>query len=132
MTYMQCPICRKEVIGSGVDELSQALTVHLRDGHGMTELPSPREGMVLRPAYGEHDKDSMGTWYAEPGTQPALVPEEQEVTDFAVRCPFCRTLVAGRSETDLGEQVREHWSSDHGLRLRTRLPTLGPLGGRRG
>lgn len=46
-------------------------------------------------------------------------------------CPICREKVNGRSEIDLGEQVREHWSEAHDLRVRARESLPRSWGGRR-
>lgn len=130
MTYMLCPLCRGKVIGGGLDELSQDFTEHLRSVHRITDLPQPMEGKVVRPLYDSHDKNSVGARYAEPGVPAALVPDRQEVTDFAVRCPFCLTVVRGRNEIDLGVEVREHWSEDHGIHPRLKLAAPLEWGGR--
>jgi predicted small metal-binding protein len=132
MTYMLCPICREKVIGGGIEELSQTFKEHLRSYHGMHELCPPDTGKTVRPVYEAHDKNAVGTEWSRPGEPTALVPDRQEVTDFAVRCPFCGKTVTGRSESDLGEQVRDHWSDIHDLGVRSRNLLSPSRGGRRG
>jgi hypothetical protein len=131
MTFMLCPICREKVLGGGVDELSQSLREHLSHHHCMTALGLGAGEEVLRPAYDAHDGNAMGTVIGTSSRPSERVPERQEVTDFLVRCPFCDQLVAGRSESDLGAMVGEHWSRDHGIHagLRSHLPPI--WGGRR-
>jgi hypothetical protein len=95
MTFMLCPICRDRVIGGGIEELSQNFTEHLRDNHRMTYLLSPSQTRVVRPSYDAHDKNSVGTRWADPKEGAALVPDSQEVTDFAIKCPFCLAVIRG-------------------------------------